>query len=729
MREYTNKMLERKEALSEFFERKDYIPVKFKEIAMLFQVPKKERDNLQTIISDLIKEGKIVENGEGKFERPRADIITGTFMSTKKGFGFLRVADNEEDIFIGEENTLNAFDGDTVTARILHVRTGRSREAKIIKIVERGIKTVVGTFERNDNFGFVLPDNPKIGTDIYIPKKECKNVPKGYKVVTEITNYGDFKHSPEGKIIEILGNYEDKGVDILSIVKAYNIEEKFPVDVINDVKKVPQSVTNAELENRLDLRNELIVTIDGVDSKDLDDAISISKVVEEGRTVYNLGVHIADVSHYVKEDGSLDKEALKRATSIYLIDKVIPMLPKELSNGICSLNENEDRLALSCIMKIDEKGEVISHEIRETVIKTTHRMNYPDVNVLIMGNGDNFDKLKKEFADVYKMLLTANELALILRDRRHARGSIDFDFPESKITLDENGRVVSIEAYDRNDATKLIEEFMLIANETIAEDSFWQELPFIYRVHEKPDEEKIRELNIFINNFGYSLKKTGKKKIADDDIHSKDVQKLLKKVEGKKEEMLISRMTLRALKRAKYTPVCGMHFGLAMNYYCHFTSPIRRYPDLQIHRILKENINGELTEKRIAHYKKILDDVAIKSSLLERRADDVERDVDKMKSAEYMLSHIGEEFDGIISKVTSWGIYIELPNTVEGMVRIESLEQDYFEFDAERMEIVGRRTKKSYSLGQFVRIKVVNASKQLKTIDFVIVEGDTYVEG
>lgn len=728
MKEFTKKMLERKDVLEEFFKRKDYIPMRFKDIAMLFQVPKKERDDLQLVISSLVKEGKIVENKEGKYERPDADIVTGVFMSTKKGFGFLRVAGEDEDIFIGETNTLNAFNGDTVLARLSHKRRGRNREAKVIQIIERGIKTVVGTFERNAYFGFVLPDNSRINTDIYIPKKECKDVPRGYKVVAQINDYGDSRHNPEGKIIEILGSPEDKGIDILSIIKAYNIEENFPDDVITDAENVSKNVENSELKNRLDLRNDLIVTIDGIDSKDLDDAISVVKEIENGEIFYNLGVHIADVTHYVQEGSTLDKEALKRGTSIYLIDKVIPMLPKELSNGICSLNENADRLALSCLMKIDKKGEVVSHEIRETVIKTTHRMNYPDVNVLITGNGDNYLELKEKYSDVYEMLLTADELALILRKKREDRGSISFDFPESQIILDDDGKPIEVNAYDRNSATKLIEDLMLIANETVAEDSFWQEIPFVYRVHEKPDEEKIRELNIFINNFGYSLKKSGKRKLVDDDIHPKDIQKLLSKVDGTPEEMLINRMTLRSLKRAKYTTICDMHFGLAMKYYCHFTSPIRRYPDLQIHRILKENIGGNLTEKRISHYKNILDEVASSSSALERRADEVEREVDKMKMAEYMLSFLGEEFEGVISKVTNWGLYVELSNTIEGMVRLESMGWDYFEFNSERMQLVGEVTRETYSLGQSVRVRVVNASKQLKTIDFVIVKGENDVK-
>ena len=722
-------MKERREVLEEFFARKDYIPMKFKDIASLFQVPKAERGDLQLILNDIIKEGKLIENGEGRYAKPDADLVTGIFMSTGKGFAFLRTGEGEEDIFIPASEVSNAFDGDTVTVKLLAKSRGKSREGKVVKIVERAVTTVVGTFERSKNFGFVVPDNTRLNSDIYIPKNGCKDVPKGYKVVAEITNYGDAKHSPEGKIIEILGSENEKGVDILSVAKTYGIEEEFPKAVLEEVKKVPSKVIRTSVKNRLDLTELKIVTIDGEDAKDLDDAINVSKEVKsDGGVIYHLGVHIADVTYYVKEGSALDKEAIKRGTSAYLVNKVIPMLPKELSNGICSLNENTLRLTLSCLMDINEAGEVVSHRIAETAIKTAHRMNYSDVNVLITGEGENFNELKERYEDVYEMLVTAEELAGILRKSRYKRGSLDFDFPETKIEVDDRGKVVDIKAYDRNEATRLIEDFMLIANETVAEDSYWQELPFIYRTHENPDEEKIRELSIFINNFGYNINKNSKKK-AKTEIHPKDVQKLLNKIAGTPEEMLINRMTLRSLKRAKYTISSEGHFGLAAKYYCHFTSPIRRYPDLQIHRILKENLNGKLTNKRIAHYKGILSEIALRSSVLERRADEAEREADKMKAAEFMSHKIGEEFDGVISGVTSWGIYVELPNTVEGMVKISSIRGDYYEFNAERMEIVGEHTKKKFSLGQQVRVKVIEASKQMKTIDFRIVEGEKDVQG
>jgi len=731
--EYMDGFVSKKEMLEEFFKSKGYVPMKFKEMASLLQVPKMERDNFRLLLNEMIKEGKLIENGEGRYEIPGADMLVGTFMSTKKGFGFLRVSENEDDIYIPGKYTGNAFDGDTVTVKLLkdsekRGRYGRSfggerSEGRVTGIIKRAVTEVVGTFDRSRNFGFVVPDNVKFDTDIYIPKSACKNVPKGYKVVAKITDYGSDRRSPEGKIVEIIGNIRDKGVDILSVARAYGIEDEFKEEVLKEAEKEPQTVSDEECGKRLDLREIKTVTIDGEDAKDLDDAISVVKELDgSGKTVYRLGVHIADVSHYVKEGSVLDREALNRGTSVYLADKVIPMLPKELSNGICSLNENEDRLTLSCLMDINEDGEIISHKIAETVIKTAHRMNYSDVNKIITGD-DKGGKLKKRFKDVYEMLIEAEELALILRKRRQERGSIDFDFPETKITLDENGKVLEINAYDRNEATRLIEDFMLAANETVAEDSFWQEIPFVYRNHDNPSEEKIKELGIFINNFGYSLRKTKKNKAKEiSEIHPKDVRKLLDSIAGTDEETLISRMTLRSLKRAKYTTSCDGHFGLAAKYYCHFTSPIRRYPDLQVHRIIKENLNDGISEERTAHYAAILDEVALRSSMLERRADDAEREVDKMKAAEYMAAHIGEEFDGVISGITSWGIYVELPNTVEGMIRLASIDGDTFVLDSERMEIVGRRTGEIYRLGQSVRVRVESASKELRTVDFEIVK-------
>ena len=528
----------------------------------------------------------------------------------------------------------------------------------------------------------------------------------GHKVVAKITDYGKEGRKPEGKIVEIIGHVNDPGVDILSIVKAYDIPTEFPEDVMEQIENIPDYVREEEKNGRKDIRNWQTVTIDGEDAKDLDDAITISK--KNG--VYTLGVHIADVSNYVTENSPLDKEARKRATSVYLVDRVIPMLPHKLSNGICSLNQGEDRLALSCIMEIDENGNIISHEIVETLINVDRRMSYTQVRDVLIGEKEACEK-HKDFISMFKLM---KELSDILRKKRYGRGAINFEFPECKIKLDDKGRVISIEPYERNSATKIIEDFMLMANETVAEEYYWQELPFVYRNHDKPDVEKMTQLATFINNFGYHIKMMG------DEIHPKELQKLLESVEGTSEEALISRITLRSMKRAEYTPECKGHFGLSAKYYCHFTSPIRRYPDLQIHRIIKENIHGKLNEKYIRHYNTILPDITKNCSINERRADDAERDTEKLKKVEYMRSYIGEEFEGVISSVTGWGMYVELPNTIEGMVHVSNMEDDHYIYDEPTYSLVGEHTKKTYKLGQSVKVRVVHIDKMTKTIDFVL---------
>ena len=523
----------------------------------------------------------------------------------------------------------------------------------------------------------------------------------------KIRDFGEKKgKKPEGVITEILGHIHDPGVDILSIVRAYNLPEDFPGAVKNQLKQVPDEVKKDSWAGRKDLRDLPTVTIDGEEAKDLDDAISIERAGDG----YRLGVHIADVSHYVQEHTPLDEEAFKRGTSVYLVDRVIPMLPHKLSNGICSLNEGEDRLALSCLMEIDSQGNVTGHEIAETVIRSDRRMTYTAVNAIVT---DHDPQVTAEYAEFAEMFLLMKELADILRKKRHARGSIDFDFPESKIVLDEKGKPLEIKAYERNAATRIIEDFMLLANETVAEDYFWQELPFLYRTHDKPDEDRMKRLGTFINNFGYVLRMPGGQ------VYPKEIQKLLDKVEGTPEELLISRLTLRSMKQAKYTTENTGHFGLAARYYTHFTSPIRRYPDLQIHRIIKESLHGGLTGKRISHYEKILPQVAVQTSALERRADEAERETDKLKKVQYMERFIGQEFEGVISGVTSWGFYVELPNTVEGLVHISELRDDYYVFLEERYELSGEMTGKTYKLGQTIRVQLTGCDRFSKTIDFI----------
>ena len=523
------------------------------------------------------------------------------------------------------------------------VSTGKRREGEVVKVLRRGIAKVVGTFQKNKNFGFVIPDNIKLGQDIFIPAEYSKGAVDGHKVVAQITDYGSDRKNPEGKITEIIGHINDPGTDIISIVKGYDLPMEFPDKILHQAENVAKPVSTADMAGRMDVRDWQMVTIDGEDAKDLDDAITLTR---EGEC-YRLGVHIADVANYVQEHSALDVEALERGTSVYLVDRVIPMLPHTLSNGICSLNAGEDRLALSCIMLIDKKGNVIDHKIAETVVQVDQRMSYTSVRKILK---DQDEEERNKYRELVPMFELMEELAAILREKRRKRGSIDFDFPETKILLDQQGRPLEIKPYERNVATRIIEDFMLIANETVAQDFFWQELPFVYRTHDTPDSEKIRKLGTFINNFGYSIK------IGQEEIHPKELQKLLERIEDTPEESLISRLTLRSMKQAKYTTQSTGHFGLATQYYCHFTSPIRRYPDLQIHRIIKETLRGRMNEKRIAHYERILPEVAAQSSARERRADEAERETDKLKKVQFMSEHIGESFEGVISGVTAWGM-------------------------------------------------------------------------
>lgn len=700
---------EKKKMIYEYITSEHYKPVKMKELASILQVPKRDRAEFHEVMDSLLGSGKIVIDQKGIIKAAPDFLKTGTFLGTKNGYGFVRLEEETDDLYVGENNTNGAMDGDKVQVELLSGKTGKRREGKVLTILERGTNIVVGTFTKSKNFGFVVSDNQKLGTDIFIPKAWDKGAVTGHKVVVEITDYGKKEKNPEGRVIEILGHMDDPGVDILSIIKGFNLPEEFPDKVLKQLEQIPDEVSSDEIAGRVDIRDWDTVTIDGEDAKDLDDAITLTK---EGN-IYKLGVHIADVSNYVTEHSPLDQEALKRGTSVYLVDRVIPMLPHKLSNGICSLNEGVDRLSLSCFMDIDEKGTVISHRIAESVVNVTKRMSYTSVKKIIEDKDEEECQKYKALVPMFQLM---EELAEILREKRRKRGSIDFDFPESKILLDKEGYPTDIKPYERNKATKIIEDFMLIANETVAEDYFWQELPFLYRTHENPDSEKIVKLGIFINNFGYSIH------IGQDEIHPKELQKLITKIENTPEEPLISRLTLRSMKQAKYTVDNTGHFGLATKYYCHFTSPIRRYPDLQIHRIIKENLRRGITEKRIIHYNKILPEVAVQTSTMERRADEAEREVEKLKKAEYMSQFVGKDFDGVISGITTWGIYVELPNTVEGMIRVTNLKDDYYYYDEETYTMVGESTKKTYKLGQKLKIKVDSVDKILRTIDFVLAE-------
>lgn len=696
----------RKKVIYDFICDDFYVPMKLKELAILLQVPKEQRGDLRAVMDSLVAEGKVSLTKKGKYVKGEAKYLVGTYKANQRGFGFV-VLDEEgaDDIFISEEDTNGAFHEDKVEVAVTKAPEGKRREGKIIKILSHGTVQIVGLFQRSKNFGFVIPDNQRILKDVFIPLERSKGAVSGHKVVVELTSYGKPDKKPEGKVVEIIGHIDDPGTEILSIVKNYNIPVEFTEKVMNQAERVSQDVSTQDLAGRMDLRDWQMVTIDGEDAKDLDDAVS---VVKDGDH-YVLGVHIADVSNYVQENSALDHSAYDRGTSVYLVDRVIPMLPHILSNGICSLNAGVDRLTLSCIMTVDQKGEVIDHKIAETVINVDERMTYTSVKKILE---DHDPQECSRYEALVPMFQRMEELASILRGKRKQRGSIDFDFPETKMILDEDGKPLEIRPYDRNTATKIIEDFMLLANETVAEDYFWQELPFLYRTHEAPDDEKIRKLATFINNFGFTMH------IGANEVRPKEVQKLLSKVDGTPQEDLISRLALRSMRQAKYTPENTGHFGLATNYYCHFTSPIRRYPDLQIHRIIKDNLRGRMNDTKIEHYESILNEVAKHCSETERRADEAERETIKLKKVEYMAAHIGDMFEGIISGITKWGVYVELDNTVEGLVHVTNMTDDHYEYYEAEYEMRGNHTGKTYKLGQKVQVEVLGTDEMTRTIDF-----------
>ena len=724
---------------------KEYQPMRAKELAILLQVPAGKREELHKVLDMLLEEGKITINKRGRYEavrtlpedqekrrkdrqkqenkkeknekkeeknRKKKDrYLTGTFIAHPRGFGFVELSEEEgEDVFIPEEETGGAFHGDQVQILLKkEERPGKRREGRVVKILERGMEEIVGTFQESSGFGFVVPDNQRFLRDIFIQKENFLGARDQDKVVVRIRDYGTSKRSPEGKIVEVLGSPGEKGIDVLSVARSCGLPMEFPERVLNQAEKIRETLNEGDFYGRLDLRDVTMVTIDGEDAKDLDDAVSLTK---EGN-LFHLGVHIADVSNYVQYSSALDREALKRGTSVYLVDRVIPMLPKKLSNGICSLNAGEDRLALSCLMDIDEKGRVVSHGIAETVIHVNERMTYTDVKKILKKEDP---EVTRRYQELVPMFFQMEELSALLRKRRKKRGAIDFDFPETKVELDENGKPVRIYPYEQNVATRIIEDFMLAANETVAQEYAQAEIPFVYRTHENPDMEKMEPVLELVHKAGVKVKK------SKEEIQPKEIQKILKELEGTGSEPFFSRLILRSMKQAKYTTQCTGHFGLAARYYCHFTSPIRRYPDLQIHRIIKENLRGKMTEAKIRHYEDILDQVALQSSTMERRAQEAERETVKMKKAEYMESHIGEVFEGVISGVTDWGFYVELPNTVEGLVHVNSLTDDYYIYDPSRYTLTGEKKKRSFSMGQKVTVRVSEADPTERSVDFVLAE-------
>lgn len=697
-----------KDKIIEFMEQIVYKPMQRGELAKKFDIDKDQNKEFFKVLADMEKEGSIIRTKNNLYGIPeKMNLIVGTLQGHRRGYGFL-IPDNREvdDVFISSDDLNGALHGDRIVVRVnLKSPDSKKQEGEVIRILEHANETLVGLYESSKNFAFVIPVDTRINKDVFIAKTDSNGAQNGQVVEVKITKWADKRRNPEGFVTEIIGFKDDPGTDIKAIIKQHGLPEEFPEEVLAQAEKIPETIDPSELEGRLDLRHTTTFTIDGADAKDYDDAISIEKL-DNGH--YKLGVHIADVTHYVREGTPLDKEALERGTSVYLVDRVIPMLPEKLSNGVCSLRPNEDRLTLSVLMEINDKGVVLSHETHESVISSKERLIYTDVSDILECDDE---ELKKKYNHILEDLKNMEDLSLMLKDKRKRRGSIDFDFPESRIVLDDKGDPIDIVRVERRVADKIIEEFMLVTNETVSEYMHWSDIPFLYRIHEDPDPEKIEEFNKFIHNLGYSLKGT-------QDVHPKELQQLVKKIEDKPEEKVISTLMLRSLKKARYSAELDSHFGLAADHYSHFTAPIRRYPDLQIHRIIKEFINGKITDKEIKKLKKKLPEVAEISSRMERRADDAERETDDLKKVEYMKDKIGEEYDGIISGVLPSGFFVELENTIEGMVRVSSLIDDYYIFNEQIYGFVGERTKKIYKLGDEIKIKVEGVSIAARQIEF-----------
>lgn len=696
----------------EFMKDKEYVPMKAKEIAMIMRVPKTEYGDFLEVLSNLESNFKIQKNRKNKYRLVEKTYYDGIYRKNQKGFGFVRLADQEDEIYIAKENSLNALNGDRVLIEILEQGSKvKSAEAKVVKILKHEKDTIVGIFQNSKNFGFVVPDDRNFGTDIFIAKKDMGKARNSHKVLVKITKYPQNGKKAEGKIIEVLGNVNEAGVDMLSLIKEYKLPSTFPESVVQEAKTLGNEVDKKEIPHRVDFRNREIFTIDGEDAKDLDDAVRVEKL-ENGN--YKLEVHIADVGYYVKENSLLDQEALVRGTSVYMLGRVIPMLPRELSNGICSLNAGVDRFTLSCLMEIDTKGNVISSEIVKGIINVTKRMSYKDIQAILDETNEEIMEKYQNYIPQFKLM---EELAYILKNKRVEQGYLNLDIPESKIDLDIDGKVTNISKYETTFANEIIEQFMLIANETVAEKFYWLEAPFVYRVHEDPDFEKIQELNKFLFNFGLKIKAN------KDNIYPKEFSKILEEVKGKEEEKVVSNLVLRTLKVATYEAENKGHFGIASKYYCHFTSPIRRYPDLFIHRVISKYLasNYDVSEKWIEEHKKQAEERAKQSSEREKIATKVEREAQDLKKAEYMEKRIGEEYEGIVSSVTSFGIFVELESTVEGLIRFEDLGDEYFIYDEDRKRLIGEKTNKTYKIGDKVTIRVKNASKLLRQIDFELV--------
>jgi len=670
------------------------------------------------LLNELEEEGKIYRTRNNRYGVPeRMNLLRGRVQAHPKGFAFL-IPDEPDhpDVYLHANDLKSAMNGDIVLARVTSKSSAGGRlEGEVVRVVQRAVTQIVGTFEHHESFGFVIPDDKRINRDLFIPQEGFGGAVTGQKVVARIVTYPEGRSAATGEIIEILGHKDDPGVDILSIIRKHQLPESFPDEVMAEAEAVPDRIAEEEIaaQGRRDLRSKTIVTIDGEDAKDLDDAVCVERLPNGN---YLLGVHIADVGYYVKENSALDQEAYRRGTSVYLVDRVIPMLPHRLSNGICSLNPQVDRLTMSCEMEFDaETLRVVRHDIFTSVIRTAERMTYSNVRKILV---DDDPELKERYAGLIDMFKLMEELALKLRDKRMKRGAIDFDFQEAKIIVDESGKPVDIVKRERSIAEMIIEEFMLAANETVAEHFYWLKVPFLYRIHEDPDSEKLLNFVRFAANFGYIVKGKGNK------VHPRALQDLLEEIRGTKEETVIATMMLRSMKQARYEADSLGHFGLAAEFYSHFTSPIRRYPDLVIHRIIREVLagGGTLSAKRIDELAAKMPDIARQSSERERVAVEAERDTEQLKKCEFMLDKIGEEFDGIISGVTSFGIFVELGNTVEGLIRLSDLTDDYYHFHEEHMALIGERTSKVYRIGDEVRVRVERVNMDEHQIDFAMVD-------
>jgi ribonuclease R len=701
------------EKLLDYMKEEAYKPLTVSELeeAMEIEDSSQFKDFVKTLVY-MEEKGLVVRTRSNRYGLPeKMSLVRGRVSAHAKGYAFVVPEEpGYDDIFIPPGETNNALNGDIVLAKVTKESSGARREGTIVRILERGVKQVVGTYTESANFGFVIPDDKKFNGDIFIPKHASKGAVEGHKVVVNITVYPEGRMSAEGEVVQILGHRNDPGVDILSIIYKHGLPIEFPEDVMEQAQKVPDKISEEDIKGRRDLRNEIYVTIDGADAKDLDDAVSVTRL-DNGN--FKLGVSIADVSYYVTENSPIDKEAYERGTSVYLVDRVIPMIPHRLSNGICSLNPKVDRLTLTCEMEINERGVVVSHEIFESVIKTTERMTYSDVNKILV---DQDEELREKYHDLVPMFEDMEELAAILRKKRMKRGAIDFDFKEAKVIVDDDGYPTDVVIRERSVAERLIEEFMLAANETVAEHFHWLELPFIYRIHEDPKEDKLQRFFEFITNFGLIVR--GKANT----VHPRALQEIIEEVQGKPEEMVVNTVMLRSMQQAKYYPENLGHFGLATDYYTHFTSPIRRYPDLIVHRLIRTYIiKGEMDPQTQAKWSALLPEIAQHTSKMERRAVDAERETDELKKTEYMEDKIGEEFDGIISSVTNFGIFVELPNTIEGLVHVSYLTDDYYHYDERQYAMIGERTGNVFRIGDEITVRVISVDKEERSIDFEIV--------